>query len=134
LIVTAALVSWRLFLAAGVRRRSIQMVDDSIASEAFVFLDDESEGWLAIWLSRAGYRDPSAVSMFLAATAGLAAFSLICVVILDRVGANGAMVQELSRVPGGYVDIFALVAKGGRGHYCSDLHLHPNSCRAVRPP
>src|ERR1700758_1738195 len=111
LAIPAALVSFRLFTSAAARRRAMRRVDDSIDSDGFAAVDEE-DGWLVTWLARAGYRDPSAASVFLGATAGLIAFALAAVVTLKRLGVTDAMVHALSVIPGGFADGLAFVAKG----------------------
>jgi tight adherence protein C len=111
LIAAASVVSFRLFTNAAARRRSVQLVDHSIETDAFASAEEVDEGRLVTWLARAGYRDPAAASTFLGATAGLTAFALAAVFILDKVGATGGMVQALSEMPGGFTDVLAPIAK-----------------------
>ena len=115
LILAAALISFRLFSGAAVRRRSMQIVDESIDTDVFGTAGEGDEEWLATWLARAGYRDPSAASMFLGATTGLTTLALAGVLLLEKAGMTAAMVKALSQIPGGFVDVLALVAKGAAG-------------------
>ena len=112
LMILTALIAVRLLSGAAVRRRSMQLVDASIEEDLLPrLLDDREDQWLTTWLARAGFRDPSAASLFLGVTAGLTAFGLFGIFLLTKLGVIEAMVQTLTSLPGGIGDALAVVAQ-----------------------
>jgi len=100
LMVLAALVSVRLFLGAAARRRSVRLVDASVEAESTGWMQDEADDtWPGNWLSRAGFRDPSAAAMYWGATAGLTALALSAIFALNKLGALDNMSATLSSIP-----------------------------------
>jgi tight adherence protein C len=75
--------------------------------------EEVTGSWLGWWLSKAGYRGPSAVTRFLAATAASTALGLLCVFLMNRLGIVGSMVEALAGIPGGAGDLLAFVATVG---------------------
>ena len=111
LAITAA-VAVRFLLGAFARRRATQLVDASVDFEAFGLpLDAEEEGWLERWLARAGFRDPSAPMLFIAATAGFAAIGLALIFALNRSGVLRGIHESLLTITGGLGEAFAVVAE-----------------------
>ena len=114
LLLLAALISVRLWTAADVRRRSTQLVEAAAGAELPpAYFDTYEQPWLARWLARAGYRDPSALLTFLGATAGAVAIGLMAIFIMNRLDLVSKMVESLTVIPGGAGDALALAAKGG---------------------
>ena len=103
LILGAAAMALRLLTAGLTRRRAVRRMDAAIADPAIA--GRRESGWLTGWLSRAGYRDPSASSLFLAATAGGAAFGLMTVWLLNRSESLLWMDRALAGLPGGIGDL-----------------------------
>jgi tight adherence protein C len=115
LAILAAVASVKLIQEASLRRRSAQLVDASTEAEASGILLYEQEGGsrLARWLSRAGYRDPAASSMFLATTALSIVVGLTAVFLFNRFGVVDLMVRNLMVIPGGVGDALGFVAMAG---------------------
>lgn len=98
LIAAAILLSARLFWVGRMRTRAGRLADRGVSAE-FVDSGAARQGWLDAWLSRAGFRGPSAVLIFQGATAGLAAFALILVLVLIRGGVYDAAAAGLVGLP-----------------------------------
>jgi len=99
LILLSVIIAFRLLLLGLSRRRTMRRMDAAIA-DTQVSSRPET-GRLTTWLSRAGYRDPSAASLFLAATAGGIAFGLVAVWLLNRTQSLFWMDRALAGLPGG---------------------------------
>jgi tight adherence protein C len=113
LILVVAIASVRLILGASARRRSAQLVDAAVQSAFPAPVNDREGSWLVNWLSRAGFRDPSASSIFLGATLGLTALGLLGMYLMSRLGVVSMMLGALSVLPAGVVDLFSFVAMAG---------------------
>jgi len=114
LVILAAGVAVRLFADAAVRQRSARLVDLSVDTSVIGEDPEEGEaGWLTRWLSLAGYRQPSAPTLFLAATAAGIALGLLAMFVMKTSGAVEAMKQAVSVVPGGIGDFLGIVAEWG---------------------
>jgi tight adherence protein C len=114
LILLAATAAVRLIWTAAMRRRSARLFDAAVQIETSArLLRDREERWLVNWLSRAGFREPSAPTLFVVATVGLTALGLLVIFLMNRLGVVNAMVQALSVIPGGAGDLLAFVAKAG---------------------
>jgi pilus assembly protein TadC len=112
LLTIMAAVAVRFLRGAFARRRATQLVDASFDFEAFGLpLDAEEEGWLERWLARAGFRDPAAPMLFIAATAGLAAIGLALIFALNRSGVLRSIHESLLTITGGLGEAFAVVAE-----------------------
>jgi len=107
LILAAAILAVRLLTTGFTRRRAMRRMDAEIDERAGAARGDA--GWLTIWLSNAGYRDPAAAALFLAATAGGLALGLLTVWLLNRNQMLLWMDQALNGLPGGIGDAFQLV-------------------------
>jgi tight adherence protein C len=70
------------------------------------------EGWLARWLSLAGYRAENAASLFLATTAGAAGAGIVAGVIY-RARLVTLLVEMVSTVPGGAGELLAAILQSG---------------------
>ena len=106
LLIAAAVAVRFLSRAAAVRRAA-----DLVAAPDTGPVTDETQGRLAAWLYRAGYRAPSAAPKFLAATAGGAALALLLGVVLDRFGVIAGMVESLTAIPGAVGESLGYVAQ-----------------------
>jgi tight adherence protein C len=114
LILALAATSYRLLLGASIRRRSAELIYVSTQTEpAALGLDEAEDGFLVRWLSRAGFRSPSAVSVFFAATAASTALGLLIAFLMVRLGLVRQMVTVLAGIPGGVGDALGLAAMGG---------------------
>ena len=114
LILVAVMAVLRLTWGAAARRRSARLVEAAVQTETFARVSrDREERWLVKWLSRAGFRDPSAPAIFLGATLGLTAFGLLTIFLMNRLGVVNAMVQAVAVIPGSAGDLLAFVAKAG---------------------
>jgi tight adherence protein C len=113
LILVVAIASVRLILGASARRRSAQLVDAAVQSAFPAPVNDREGSWVVNWLSRAGFRDPSAFSIFLGATLGLTALGLLGMYLMSRLGVVSTMLRALSVLPVGVVDLFSFVAMAG---------------------
>src|SRR6266404_9208891 len=109
LVLVAAAWSLRLFMSASVRRRSSELVDTAIDPSIAGHLGEDGGGRLAVWLSLAGFRGPSASTIFLAVTAAMIAVALAIIFLLYRFQAIDAMAEAVSAIPGGIGDALALV-------------------------
>jgi len=107
LILAAAVLAVRLLTTGFTRRRAMRRMDAEIDERAGDARGDA--GWLTKWLSNAGYRDPAATALFLAATAGGLALGLLTVWLLNRNQMLLWMDQALNGLPGGIGDAFQLV-------------------------
>jgi len=107
LILAAALLAVRLLTTGFTRRRAMRRMDAEIDERPGGARGDA--GWLPTWLSNAGYRDPAAPALFLAATAGGLALGLLTVWLLNRNQMLLWMDQALNGLPGGIGDAFQLV-------------------------
>lgn len=112
LILLATVVSVRLLTDAMARRRATHLIDSSVEDVDAGRAPDSTEDRLGAWLSRSGFRDSSAKSLFWGATAGAAALGLLLAFVLDKLHVVRSMVQILSAIPGGMGDAMAFVASG----------------------
>lgn len=103
LILVATVLAIRLLTAGFSRQRTIRRMDAAVADVASSGRPET--GWLTGWLSRAGYRDPGAASLFLAATVGGLAVGLITVWLLNRSQSLLWMDRALAGLPGGIGDL-----------------------------
>lgn len=99
LILIAAILALRLLTGGFSRRRTMRRMDDAIAEQ--VMSGRTESGRLATWLSRAGFRDPAAALLFLAATAAGVAVGLLAVWLLNRTQSLEWMDRVLAGLPGG---------------------------------
>jgi tight adherence protein C len=106
LLLAASLAVRFLSRAAAIRR-----VGELIATPDTGPVNDGSQGRLAAWLYRAGYRAPSAAAKFLAATAGGAALGLLLGFALTRLGVIAGMVNALAGIPGAVGETLGYVAE-----------------------
>lgn len=125
LVLLAAIAAVRLFMSASVRRRSAELVESSAEAYGYDEAEAEDEGRLATWLSSAGYRGPSAVSIFVGSTLAMVALGLAAVFVMRKSGAVDAMVAAVSGIPGGIGDFLATVAAGGPFILMAILALAP---------
>jgi tight adherence protein C len=107
LLLIAASVAVR-FLA---RAAAIRRAGELIATLDTGPVTNETQGRLATWLYRAGYRAPSAAAKFLAATAGGATLGLVLGLALTRTGVIGGMVDVLAGIPGAVGETLGFVAQ-----------------------
>ena len=89
------------------RRRSVErMFEDSEAdSLAELAPAEDSYGFLRRWLFRAGFRSPSAVTIYVTATIVACGFGLLIALVATASGLVQAGVQEVNKIPGGLSDI-----------------------------
>ena len=112
LAIAAAVWSLRLFTAARVRNRSAELIGSEADYDPNLVPDLSAGERLAQWLSRAGFRSPSASSIYLATTAAGLAAGLAAVLLLNRFQLVAAMIETLAAIPGGVGDALAVVALG----------------------
>lgn len=112
-ILASAVIAARLLSGAIVRKRSEDLVDASVESALAVPLPEGNGSWLSRWLSRAGYRSPSASLLFWGATAACAAVGLALVLALNKIQYFATVIDNVSAIPGGVGDLLAAVAKAG---------------------
>jgi len=110
LAVLLAIAAFRLVLRAVARRRIARLLEAPSDLPAGAAPSLEDEPWLNRWLARAGYREPSAPTYFLAATAAMAAIALAGIVFMNQSHLQERMVEAMSVIPGGIGDIFAFIA------------------------
>lgn len=103
LILAAIVLATRLSTGGFSRRRTLLRMDAALATTDAAGRPEA--GWLAGWLSRAGYRDPGAPSLFLAATAASVAIGLSSLWLLHRTQATLWMDRALAGLPGGIGDL-----------------------------
>jgi len=107
LLLIAASMSIRFLARAAAIRRAAELVAVPDTGP----LADETQGRIARWLYRAGYRTPTAAARFLAATAGTSALGLLFGYILGRLGMIAAMVDALAQIPGAAGETLCYVAE-----------------------
>ncbi|MEL6105425.1 MAG: hypothetical protein AAFU85_05290, partial [Planctomycetota bacterium] len=109
-LTVAAIVSWRWL---SLRSRSQQRWFEASGSEASSVSEDMSalsdmdrRGALGRWLYRAGYRGPSAVPVFLVATAACTAIGLTLAILFTFSGLQTFAEQIVVGIPGGVGETF----------------------------
>lgn len=105
ILLTAAVAALAVrVLAQGLlRRRTIQRMDGAMADPAGG--RRPAAGRVAEWLSQAGYRDPSAALLFLAATAGGLAAGLLMALVLEYGPVRAWVALAVEELPGGAGDV-----------------------------
>jgi tight adherence protein C len=107
LLLIAATLAIRFLSRATAVRRAAELVATPEAGP----VTDETQGRLAAWRYRAGYRAPSSAAKFLAATAGGAALGLLLGWALTRLGVIAAMVDALAGIPGAVGETLGYIAQ-----------------------
>jgi len=102
-----AVTSWR------VRQLALRrLYEDRDAMRGVVAAEAVSDGRLARWLSRAGYRAANAPGVFIGMTAGSAAVGLVAGAIY-RLTLLRPLVDMVANAPGSTGDVLAAILQGG---------------------
>jgi len=105
-----SLLSWQVY-----RRRSLQLIDASIAVGDYVQstpLTSVSRG-LTRWLNLAGYRGKNAVFNFLGAFAGFIVLAVGSLLVIRSSGILDVMKDSLRQIPGGVGDLASAIVSIG---------------------
>ncbi len=94
-----------------VRHRALRRLYDDMQVAA-VIEPSLPEGWLAPWLSRAGYRASNAPALFMATTAGCVSVGIAAGVIY-KASLVTQLVQMVASVPGGAGDALTAILRMG---------------------
>jgi tight adherence protein C len=114
-IVVCTLSGWLLYAvmrAWSVRQRSLARIEEEGEPQAQVMGPTAHAGWLAQWLSRAGYRQPGAAFLFVSASIAATVVGAIEAVVFSRT-LLGGMVQVVGNLPGGIGEVFVAILGGG---------------------
>src|SRR6266852_4957896 len=94
-----------------VRHRALRRLYDDMQVAA-VIEPSLPEGWLAPWLSRAGYRAPNAPALFIATTAGAVGVGIVAGWFYNAYLMT-QLVQMVASVPGGAGDALTAILRMG---------------------
>jgi tight adherence protein C len=90
-----------------IRHRSVERMFEDTDTDALQDLApaEDSYGFLRRWLFRAGFRTPSAVSVYVSTTIVSAGLGLLIALMVIGVGLMRLALTEVAKVPGGLSDI-----------------------------